>query len=126
VNDLLAYAESWDSTQSNLVLVVSCGAGLAGVGGLVGLIIVLTRRTMHRHTSQLTTAITFWGLFSVGTIFYAAAVQLNWAKEHFLDVQSGYGDPQAAGPPLPWILWGALAAIYLLLLSWTVWKKEDS
>jgi hypothetical protein len=125
VNDLLAYAESWDSTQSNIVLVVSCGFGLASVGGLVGLIFVLTRRNAHPYATQLTTAALFWGLFCVGTFFYVAEVQLNWVKEHVLDVQSGYGDPQAAGPPLPWILWGALAAIYLLLLSGTVWKKES-
>jgi hypothetical protein len=123
VNNLLAYAESWDSTESNFVLVGSCGLGIVVVGGLVGLIVILTRRTAHRHAAQLTTAAMFWGLISVGTIFYATAVQLNWDKEHLLDVLSGYGDPQAAGPSLPWILWGALAAIYLLLLSWTAWKK---
>ena len=121
---ILAYAENWDPTQVDFILILLCAAGIASTGGLVGLIVLLARRMGHRHAEQIDTAAMFWGLIAAGSIVYAVVTQLAWFKTHNLELMSGYGNPKAVGPPLPWVLWSALAGIYLLLMGWTVWKKN--
>jgi hypothetical protein len=123
VTELIANAESWDPTQTEFVLILLCSAGIAVVCLMVAVIILLAKRGAHRHAQQLSTAAMFWGLITIATMIYATMSQLSWAKENFLELLSGYGNPQETTPPLPWIFWSILVAIYLLLLGWTVWKK---
>jgi hypothetical protein len=120
----LAYAENFDSTQQNFVLVLLCGVGLVGVGVLAGMVIALSRRRAHRHSEQIFAVAVFWGMIALGSIIYAVASQLNWGHQYMLDLQSGYGNPQETGPALPWAIWGALGAIYVGLIAWTMWKNE--
>lgn len=123
MTDLLANAESWDPTQTEFVLILLCSSGIAGVCIMVGAIVLIAKRSAHRHAAQLTTAAMFWALVAIGSIICATISQLMWSKEYFLELLSGYGNPQEPAPALPWILWGVLAHIYLFLLAWTVWSK---
>lgn len=125
MNALLASAESWDPTQTELLLILVCAAGIGAVCGLVGLIVIFAKRKRHAHAQQIITAALFWGLIALGSIIYATITQLMWAREYLLELLSGYGDPNAAGPRLPWIAWGALAAGYLALLGWCAWKAGN-
>jgi hypothetical protein len=118
VNQPLANAQSWDPTQTDFVLILLCTVGIAIICGLVGLMFILVRRAAHPYAAQISTVAMFWGLASAGSIVYATVTQLAWAKQNLLDILSGYGDPQAVGPPLPWLTWGVLVAIYGLLLVW--------
>lgn len=112
----VANAESWDPTQTELLLVLQCAAGIATVCGLAGLIVLLVKRTRHRHAQHIITAVMFWGLIALGSIVNTTISQLMWAKQDLLEFLSGYGDPQATGPPLPWITWSTLSAGYAALL----------
>lgn len=126
LSDLLANAESWDATQTDFVLILLCTAGILIVCALVGLMILLGKRWGHPQAAQLGVASMFWGLAAVATIVYATVQQLMWAKANFLELLSGYGDPQEVSPPLPWVLWGALSVIYLLLIGWLIWNRIKS
>jgi len=119
VNPLLANAESWDATQTEFVLILLCAGGIACVCALVSLIVIVGKRKRHPYAPQLTTAAMFWGLISVASIVYVTITQLTWAKENYLELLSGYGNPGQSAPGLPWIPWGVLSAAYLVLLGWT-------
>jgi hypothetical protein len=120
VSHPLAYAETWDYTQTDFVLILFCTAGIAGIAILVGFIVIFAKRNGHPHAGQITTAALFWGLISAGSIVYTTITQLTWAKQNTLDLLSGYGDPNAVGPRLPWLAWSMLTAIYGGLLVWMV------
>jgi hypothetical protein len=119
----LAYADNFDASNSNFTFVLMCGAAVAGIGLLTGLVILLGRRSAHPHSPQIDAAAILWGIITLGSIIYAASAQLAWAKQHYQDFASGYGDPRDAAPAYPWGLWCALAAIYLVILGWSGWKK---
>jgi hypothetical protein len=126
VNQLLANAESWDPTQTDFVLILLCTIGIGIICGLVGLVFILVRRTAHPYAAQISASAMFWGVVSAGSIVYATITQLIWAKQNVLDLLSGYGDPQAVGPHLPWLTWGALMAIYGLILVWIISQGRRS
>jgi hypothetical protein len=119
VNGLLANAESWDPSQTELVLILLCAGGIIAVGAMAGLVIIAIKRRQHPHTQPIFTAVMFWGLITLGSIVYATITQLNWDKQYFLQLLSGYGDPNDVGPALPWITWTLLIATYFGLVLWT-------
>jgi uncharacterized integral membrane protein len=123
---LLAYADTTDTTQTNLPLLLYCLGGLIVAGFLAFLIVLLARSRQHRHSEALITIAVFWALFLVGTIAWASVTQLKWSQEYILRLQTGDVDPtdQSAAPQLPWLIWIVLAAVYGLLIFWVTRAKS--
>ena len=116
---ILANAESWDPTNTELVLILLCSGGIIAVCAMAGFVVIVIKRRQHAHTQAIFTIVMFWALFALGSVIYATITQLNWNKQYLLELLSGYGDPNAVGPALPWVMWGALVFAYLGLLMWS-------
>ncbi len=99
VNGLLANAESWDPSQTELVLILLCAGGIIGVAAMVGLVIIAIKRRQHTHTQPIFTAVMFWGLISLGSIVYATITQLNWDKQYFCSSSAGMAIRMTWGRP---------------------------
>jgi hypothetical protein len=119
MNTLLAYADNVDYSNSNFVLILSCAGAAIGISVLSGLLIILSRRMGHRYADAILTCSIFWSIVALGSVVYAAVTQMKWAQEHQLELQSGYGDPNAVGPAWPWMVWAGLGVAYALLVAWT-------
>jgi hypothetical protein len=118
MDSILANAPRWDSTQQNLLLVLTCIAAVAVAATMVVLSTVLAGKRRYANPTGLTGVATVWGIIAAGSVIYAAMARLSWQKSHSLELQSGYGDWQELPPPYPWALWGIPAAIYLVVLLW--------
>ena len=123
MNPPLANAESWDWTQADFVLILLCAVGIAVVFALAGLIIIVAKRRWHRDAGPLTAVTMFWGLITIASIAYVTVRQLMWAKENFLELLSGYGNPDQSAPGLPWLAWGFLSLVYVALAGWATLRR---
>lgn len=116
----LARADSVDSTVSNLTTVLTCGGIAIGVlvVAIVPVMIGWSRR--HRHAQALAALAILWGLIATISICIAAIDQMNYSRQHLVDVESGYWDPNDTSdvPVLPIRTWAVLGACYLVLLGW--------
>jgi hypothetical protein len=72
------------------------------------------------------TGMFFWGAIGLGSIVYATVVQMKWAHDHLLDLESGYGNPADVGPGWPWVLWVGLGVVYVGVLGWVVMAKKSN
>jgi uncharacterized integral membrane protein len=122
---LLAYADTTDTTQTNLPLVLYCIGGVIVAGFLAFLIVLLARSRRHRQAEALITIAVFWAFCVIGTVAWASVTQLKWSQEYILRLQTGDVDPtdQSAAPQLPWLFWIILAAVYVLLIFWVISQK---
>jgi hypothetical protein len=122
----LAYADTTDPTQSNFLILLLCVMLIGCVCLMAFGVMFLARMRRHRHTEHLTVIAIFWALFAAGTLVYAAQTQLKWSHEHMLRLESGYGNPRddADAPQLPWAEWVALAAVYGIVIIWSVSQKN--
>ena len=121
---LLAYADSTDASQGNFLTIFLCIGAMAAVVALAATVIFVSRRNSTGRGEVILTTAIFWGIVSFGTIIYSAVTQMKWAQEQQLELQSGYGNPNAVAPNWPWIFWGVLAVIYVLLLTWASRKRN--
>jgi hypothetical protein len=76
----LAYASNADLSQSNFVLLFAFGGGILLVCILAAVVIVTARRRAIRHADNIITVAIFWGLLCVGSVGYAAVIQIKWAQ----------------------------------------------
>lgn len=118
---LLAYADSSDPSETNLLIVLGGAAIIAFAAALASVLIFISRARRHRRSELITVAAVFWALLAAGSMLYTGQSQVNWSKEYQLRLQSGYLDPSDTNdaPSLPWATWTALGAAYGALLAWT-------
>ena len=120
---MLAYADTSDPSQGNFLLILTCAGAAIAVFVLAGVAVVISKKGSEQRGDAILVAAVFWGIVSFGSIIYAAVTQMKWSQEQTLELQSGYGDPTKTPPGWPWVLWGILAGVYVLLLAWATRKK---
>jgi hypothetical protein len=119
----LAFAESPESSNVSLVLVLAV-AGIVGAAALLAAMPVLIsrRRRRHRRNDAVLAFAIVWAVLAAGSGIYAVAQYENWSRERTMRIESGYYDPREAdrdAPRLPWVAWTALACGYGALIAWS-------
>jgi cytochrome bd-type quinol oxidase subunit 2 len=122
---LLAYADTTDTTQMNLPMVLYCLGGVIVAGILAFLVILLARSRQHRQAETLITAAIFWAVCLIASVAWATVTQLKWSQEYTLRLQTGDVDPTdlSDAPQLPWLIWIILGVVYVLLILWARSQK---
>lgn len=126
MQNLLAYADSSDSSGTNLVLVMGDLFIVVATAALTLILISLARVRRHRRAEVITVAAIFWALLTAGSLLYAVQQRVDWTKNHDLQIKTGYLDPRDISdkPQLPWAIWTELGAGYAAMLAWTVFPKR--
>jgi hypothetical protein len=118
----LAYAESVDSTVSNLMTILIC-LGIVLVVAVVAMVPVLVARSRgHRKSDTLVAMAVLWGVLTAVSATSTALAQMKYSHEQLLLIQSGYFDPAdvTGAPKLPWVMWACLGGGYGILLVWAI------
>jgi hypothetical protein len=122
----LAYAESADTSNSSMVIVLSglCVLAVAAIAAIVPICICWKRH--HRQTEPITALLILWGLVATISAIYFINSQMKWSREQMLRIESGYFDPtdQTDAPAIPWVTWGGLATVYAALVCWSFAQKN--
>jgi hypothetical protein len=119
---ILAYAEGADSSDSNLVIVVISLAIIAVVCILAAIPVATARRRRLGIVEGMGALMVVWGLLCAGVGIYCVNAQMNWTKQHTINIQSGYSNPldESDRPKQPWAIWAGLAAIYAGGVIWSL------
>lgn len=126
MRSFLAYAESADTSNSSLVIVLSglCVLAVAAIFAVVPICICWKRH--HRQTEPITALIILWGLVAAISVICFINSQMKWSREQMLRIESGYFDPndRSDAPAVPWGTWGGLATAYTALVGWSFTQKN--
>jgi hypothetical protein len=128
MNILLGNAESGDQSFDNIRLILFGGLWLAATAVMALIPIRIALRKQHRRAQIIVFVTILCGLLTVGSILLSLSAQEHWAHEDMLLLQTGYLDPhghQHDPPPRPWAFWGGLAAVYTLMVIWSVAGKVE-
>jgi hypothetical protein len=122
----LAYAESGDSSETNLLIVLGGAFVIAVVAAMAFVLIVISRSRGHRRAEVIGVAAIFWTLIAAGSLLYAGVTQINWSKEHQMRLETGYLDPSDTddSPRLPMETWTGLGVAYVAMLGWSLSRKR--
>ncbi len=122
----LAYAESGDSSTTNLIIVLGGAFVIALVAAMAFVLIVISRSRGHRRAEVIAVAAVFWALIAAGSLLYAGVTQINWSKEHQMRLETGYLDPADTddAPRLPLGTWTGLGVVYVAMLGWSRSQKQ--
>jgi hypothetical protein len=117
---VLAYADSGDSGNASLMLVLAGAAIVAVMAVLACVVIILARRRGHRQADGIMAAAILWGVLGAGSLIYTLQTQMSWSREYNLRLSTGYLDPADVGdaPKLPWGLWGGMGVAYVGMVGW--------
>jgi len=122
----LANAEQPDTSDASIAIsVVSAGIiFLAAAAAFVP--VAIARRRRNRQSETIVPLSIVWALATVAVSIYAYISQTRWTREYTLRIESGYFDPQdkSGAPALPWLLWGVLAALYVVLIAWAAMARD--
>jgi hypothetical protein len=119
---LLAYADPTDQSNPSIqIVVISAGIALGAVI-LALLPISIAWKRRHRQSETVVPIGILWGLATAAVCIYAYITQASSAKERMARIMSGYYDPQdnSGAPALPWGIWLLLAAVYIVLIVWSL------
>jgi predicted permease len=122
-----ANADQPDTSDASIALIV-VSAGIILLAAAAAFIpVAIARRRRHRQSETIVPLSIVWALATVAVSIYAYISQTRWTREYTLRIESGYFDPQdkSGAPALPWLLWGVLAAIYLLLIALAALARES-
>jgi hypothetical protein len=123
-----AYAQRRDDPLESVVLVL-CGALLIGVMLVLAVIpSAIVRGRRARHPQNILAIGVVWGVVAAASVAYPAIRRANWNKEHNLQIQTGYYDPQDVHdrPNWPWKTWGGVAVAYGALLGWSLMSRKPT
>ena len=124
----LAYADSGDSSNSNLLIILISVAVLIVVGGLGFVPVAIAWRRRHRYAEVIGAGAVLWGLLAAGSLIYTASARLNWSRERMLRIESGYYDPRdlSDAPKWPWMAWGGLGVGYGVVVTISLARGDGS
>ena len=118
---IIAYAESPESSNVSLVLILASVAIVAAVAGLAFVPMLISWRRRHRRSDAIVGVAVVWALLAAGSGVVATVQQMNWSRERSMRIESGYYDPRDAegeAPALPCTTWAALAGGYAAVVGW--------
>jgi hypothetical protein len=126
MSSALAYAESGDSSATNLVIIFGGAFVIAAVAAMALVLIVISRARGHRRADLIAVAAVFWALIAAGSLLYAGVSQMNWSKEYQMRLETGYLDPSDTGdaPRQPLGTWTGLGVAYIAMLGWSLSQKR--
>lgn len=127
MHNVLAYADTTDSSGTNLVLAMAGLFIVVATAALILVLIYLARARRHPQAELITVAAIFWALLTAGSLLYAVEKRVDWSKNHDLQVKTGYLDPRDISdkPKLPWAIWSELGVGYGAMLVWMLCQKRE-
>jgi hypothetical protein len=120
---LIANAESGDFSLDNIRLLLFGGLFLAVFSVMCLIPIRVAHRRHHRKAQMIRVLVILCGLLALGSVLLSLSAQQQWAREDMLRLQTGWYDPQEHqhdAPGRPWVFWGILGAVYVLLVIWAI------
>ena len=123
---MLAYAQSADSSNSTL-LIILISAGAVLVAGLLALIpIRLAWSRHHKQADAILAVAVLWALLTAGIVVATSMTQFKWSSERQLRIQSGYYDPldNSDAPKYPLRTGIALTLAYAALIVWPLTQRR--
>jgi hypothetical protein len=126
MSSALAYAESGDSSATNLIIVLGGAFIVAAVAAMAFVLILISRSRGHRRADVIGVATVFWALIAAGSLIYTGVSQMNWSKEHQMRLETGYLDPSDRNnaAQLPLGTWTGLGVAYVAMLGWSLSEKR--
>jgi H+/Cl- antiporter ClcA len=119
---ILAYADAPDESNSTIWIVMISTGLVALCAGLAMAPTCIAWARRHRQSETIVPLALLWGLGAAISAITTFISQYHWSRDRMVLVESGYYDPQdaSAAPALPWMIWIALAIIYVLLILWAM------
>jgi hypothetical protein len=123
---MLAYAESTDATNSNMMIVLISAGVVIAVSVLAIIPIRLAWSRRHKQSDAIFAMTVLWALLTAGTVVAMSMTQFKWSNERLLRIQSGYYDPldNSDAPKWPVRSGAALAVAYATLIIWPLAQRR--
>jgi len=121
---VLAYADTTDSSGTNLVLALGGLFIIVATAALMLVLIFSARARRHPRAEIITAAAVFWALLTAGSLLFTVEQRVDWSKNYTLRLMTGYPQDTSDKPKLPWAVWAELGAGYGAMLVWSLCQKR--